>query len=104
MTGGWKWESSQCETGGQSVHDLAGHHHTKSHLHGEEGIERGNNALKAPAGEISRQLFSSHRGAIAAGLHGYNGVLVGLLMAVFSAKGDYHWWLLLPVALVSMMW
>ncbi|KFQ70743.1 Urea transporter 2, partial [Phaethon lepturus] len=40
--------------------------------------------------------------AIAAGLYGYNGVLVGLLMAIFSAKGDYHWWLLLPVALVSM--
>ncbi|XP_032867103.1 urea transporter 2-like [Tyto alba] len=43
------------------------------------------------------------RSAISAGLYGYNGVLVGLLMAVFSAKGDYHWWLLLPVALVSMM-
>ncbi|NXP69536.1 UT2 protein, partial [Ramphastos sulfuratus] len=42
------------------------------------------------------------RSAIAAGLYGYNGVLVGMLMAVFSAKGDYHWWLLLPVALMSM--
>ncbi|NXO66300.1 UT2 protein, partial [Phainopepla nitens] len=39
---------------------------------------------------------------IAAGLYGYNGLLVGLLMAVFSADGDYNWWLLLPVALVSM--
>uniref|UniRef100_A0A8D0GZN8 Urea transporter n=1 Tax=Sphenodon punctatus TaxID=8508 RepID=A0A8D0GZN8_SPHPU len=47
-------------------------------------------------------LLSQDRSAIAAGLHGYNGVLVGLLMAVFSDMGDYYWWLLLPVALVSM--
>ncbi|XP_014380475.1 urea transporter 2 [Alligator sinensis] len=46
--------------------------------------------------------LSQDRSAIAAGLHGYNGVLVGLLMAVFSDKGDYYWWLLLPVALMSM--
>jgi len=45
-----------------------------------------------------------HRSAIAAGLHGYNGILVGLLMAVFSDKGDYYWWLLPPVAVVSMCW
>lgn len=80
---------------------LAGRQHTESWLHGEGGCE----ASKAPTGEkISSWLFPSHRSAIAAGLHGYNGVLVGLLMAVFSAKGDYHWWLLLPVALVSMTW
>ncbi|KFQ26999.1 Urea transporter 2, partial [Merops nubicus] len=47
-------------------------------------------------------ILGQDRSAIAAGLYGYNGVLVGLLMAVFSAKGDYYWWLLLPVALVSM--
>ncbi|KAM6034201.1 urea transporter 2-like [Chlamydotis macqueenii] len=47
-------------------------------------------------------ILGQDRSAIAAGLYGYNGVLVGLLMAVFSAKGDYHWWLLLPVALMSM--
>ncbi|KFR16056.1 Urea transporter 2, partial [Opisthocomus hoazin] len=52
---------------------------------------------------LTALLLGQDRSAIAAGLHGYNGVLVGLLMAVFSAKGDYHWWLLLPVALVSMM-
>lgn len=45
-----------------------------------------------------------HRSAITAGLHGYNGVLVGLLMAVFSDKGDYYWWLLLPVIIMSMFW
>uniref|UniRef100_A0A663NCA8 Urea transporter n=1 Tax=Athene cunicularia TaxID=194338 RepID=A0A663NCA8_ATHCN len=42
------------------------------------------------------------RSAIAAGLHGYNGILVGLLMAVFSDKGNYYWWLLPPVAVISM--
>ncbi|NWR88166.1 UT2 protein, partial [Furnarius figulus] len=47
-------------------------------------------------------ILCQDRSAIAAGLHGYNGVLVGSLMAIFSAKGDYHWWLLLPVALLSM--
>nr|XP_013803988.1 PREDICTED: urea transporter 2-like [Apteryx mantelli mantelli] len=51
---------------------------------------------------LTALILGQDRSAIAAGLHGYNGVLVGLLMAVFSAKGDYHWWLLLPVALVSM--
>ncbi|KAM8793565.1 urea transporter 2-like [Eudromia elegans] len=50
---------------------------------------------------LTALMLGQDRSAIAAGLHGYNGVLVGLLMAVFSAKGDYHWWLLLPVALVS---
>ncbi|XP_065263099.1 urea transporter 2-like [Emys orbicularis] len=47
-------------------------------------------------------ILSQDRSAIAAGLFGYNGVLVGLLMAVFSDKGDYYWWLLLPVVVTSM--
>ncbi|NXN50255.1 UT2 protein, partial [Rynchops niger] len=51
---------------------------------------------------LTALILGQDRSAIAAGLYGYNGVLVGLLMAVFSAKGDYHWWLLLPVVLVSM--
>ncbi|NXF81659.1 UT2 protein, partial [Sclerurus mexicanus] len=51
---------------------------------------------------LTALILCQDRSAIAAGLHGYNGVLVGSLMAVFSAKGDYHWWLLLPVALLSM--
>ncbi|POI29131.1 hypothetical protein CIB84_007119, partial [Bambusicola thoracicus] len=45
--------------------------------------------------------LSQERSAIAAGLHGYNGILVGLLMAVYSDKGDYYWWLLPPVAVIS---
>ncbi|NXC24180.1 UT2 protein, partial [Campylorhamphus procurvoides] len=51
---------------------------------------------------LTALILCQDRSAIAAGLHGYNGVLVGSLMAIFSAKGDYHWWLLLPVALLSM--
>uniref|UniRef100_A0A8B9TXZ0 Urea transporter n=1 Tax=Anas platyrhynchos TaxID=8839 RepID=A0A8B9TXZ0_ANAPL len=46
--------------------------------------------------------LSQDRSAIAAGQHGYNGILVGLLMAVYSDKGDYYWWLLPPVAVTSM--
>lgn len=44
------------------------------------------------------------REAISAGLYGYNGTLVGLLMAVFSAKGSWYWWLLLPNVFTSMLW
>ncbi|XP_006007026.1 urea transporter 2 [Latimeria chalumnae] len=51
---------------------------------------------------LSALILSQNRAAIAAGLHGYNGILVGLLMAVFSNKGDWYWWLLLPIAVMSM--
>ncbi|KAM7228870.1 hypothetical protein CapIbe_020158 [Capra ibex] len=51
---------------------------------------------------LTALILSQDKSAIAAGLHGYNGVLVGLLMAVFSDKGDYFWWLLLPVIVMSM--
>ncbi|KAL0613336.1 Urea transporter 1 [Plecturocebus cupreus] len=47
-------------------------------------------------------LLSQDRSSIASGLHGYNATLVGILMAVFSDKGDYFWWLLLPVCAMSM--
>ncbi|KAM9328853.1 urea transporter 1 [Gastrophryne carolinensis] len=47
-------------------------------------------------------LLSQDRSAIAAGLYGYNGTLVGLLMAVFSIKGDWYWWMIFPVILMSM--
>ncbi|XP_012581263.1 PREDICTED: urea transporter 2 isoform X2 [Condylura cristata] len=51
---------------------------------------------------LTALVLSQDKSAIAAGLQGYNGVLVGLLMAVFSDKGDYYWWLLLPVIIMSM--
>ncbi|XP_077457599.1 urea transporter 2 isoform X2 [Stigmatopora argus] len=37
---------------------------------------------------ISALILQQNRGAIAAGLYGYNGILVGLLMAVFSNAGN----------------
>ncbi|CAL9708286.1 unnamed protein product [Knipowitschia caucasica] len=52
---------------------------------------------------LSALILQQNRGAIAAGLYGYNGILVGLLMAVFSNKGDWYWWLLLPNIFMSMM-
>lgn len=52
---------------------------------------------------ISALILQQSRGAIAAGLYGYNGILVGLLMAVFSNAGDWYWWLLLPNIFMSMM-
>ncbi|XP_037661445.1 urea transporter 2 isoform X1 [Choloepus didactylus] len=51
---------------------------------------------------LTALILSQDKSTIAAGLHGYNGVLVGLLMAVFSDRGDYYWWLLLPVIIMSM--
>ncbi|XP_078204438.1 urea transporter 1-like [Callithrix jacchus] len=47
-------------------------------------------------------LLSQDRSSIASGLYGYNATLVGILMAVFSDKGDYFWWLLFPVCAMSM--
>uniref|UniRef100_UPI0037E788AD urea transporter 2 isoform X1 n=2 Tax=Semicossyphus pulcher TaxID=241346 RepID=UPI0037E788AD len=52
---------------------------------------------------ISALILQQSRGAIAAGLYGYNGILVGLLMAVFSKAGNWYWWLLLPNIVMSMM-
>ncbi|XP_061624080.1 urea transporter 2 isoform X1 [Phyllopteryx taeniolatus] len=52
---------------------------------------------------ISALILRQNRGAIAAGLYGYNGILVGLLMAVFSDAGNWYWWLLLPNIFLSMM-
>ncbi|XP_056602449.1 urea transporter 2 [Triplophysa dalaica] len=51
---------------------------------------------------ISALILCQNRGAIAAGLYGYNGILVGLLMAVFSNAEDWYWWLLLPNIFMSM--
>ncbi|XP_003406781.2 urea transporter 2 [Loxodonta africana] len=51
---------------------------------------------------LTALVLSQDRSTIASGLHGYNGVLVGLLMAVFSEKRDYYWWLLLPVTFTAM--
>ncbi|XP_078530869.1 urea transporter 2-like isoform X2 [Lissotriton helveticus] len=59
--------------------------------------------LGAVVNTVAALLMSQDRPAIAAGHHGYNGILVGLLMAVFSDKGNWYWWLLLPVIVMSMI-
>ncbi|XP_026974653.1 urea transporter 1 [Sagmatias obliquidens] len=51
---------------------------------------------------LTALLLGQDRSAIAAGLQGYNATLVGILMAVFSDKGNYFWWLLFPVSAMSM--
>ncbi|XP_004484760.1 urea transporter 1 isoform X2 [Dasypus novemcinctus] len=51
---------------------------------------------------LTALLLGQDRSAIAAGLHGYNATLLGILMAVFSDKENYFWWLLLPVSVMSM--
>uniref|UniRef100_A0A3Q1IJA2 Urea transporter n=1 Tax=Anabas testudineus TaxID=64144 RepID=A0A3Q1IJA2_ANATE len=52
---------------------------------------------------VSAILLRQNREAISAGLYGYNGTLVGILMAVFSANGSWYWWLLLPNVFMSML-
>uniref|UniRef100_A0A8C3SGE6 Urea transporter n=1 Tax=Chelydra serpentina TaxID=8475 RepID=A0A8C3SGE6_CHESE len=51
---------------------------------------------------LTALLLRQDRSAVAAGLFGYNGVLVGLLVTMFSDKGDYYRWLLLPIVVTSM--
>ncbi|XP_078406685.1 urea transporter 2-like isoform X5 [Cetorhinus maximus] len=52
---------------------------------------------------LAALLLSQNRSDIEAGLHGYNGTLVGFLLAMFSKKGDWYWWLLLPVIVMSVL-
>ncbi|XP_054469008.1 urea transporter 2-like [Anoplopoma fimbria] len=52
---------------------------------------------------VSAILLGQNREAISVGLYGYNGTLIGMLMAVFSTKGSWYWWLLLPNMFMSMM-
>ncbi|XP_008280983.1 urea transporter 1-like [Stegastes partitus] len=52
---------------------------------------------------VSAFFLGQNREAISAGLYGYNGTLVGILMAVFSANGSWYWWLLLPNVFMSML-
>ncbi|KAM8781490.1 urea transporter 2-like [Rhynchonycteris naso] len=59
-------------------------------------------ALGTVVSTLTALALSQDRSAIASGLHGYNGMLVGLLMAVFSKKFDYYWWLLFPVTFTAM--
>uniref|UniRef100_A0A3Q3GTW3 Urea transporter n=1 Tax=Labrus bergylta TaxID=56723 RepID=A0A3Q3GTW3_9LABR len=60
-----------------------------------------NGLLGTLTSTVSAMLLGQNRSD--AGLHGYNGTLVGMLMAVFSAKESWYWWLLLPNMFMSML-
>uniref|UniRef100_A0A3Q1H728 Urea transporter n=1 Tax=Acanthochromis polyacanthus TaxID=80966 RepID=A0A3Q1H728_9TELE len=62
-----------------------------------------NGLLGTLVSTVSAFLLGQNRSAISAGLYGYNGTLVGMLMAVFSAKGSWYWWLFLPNVFMSML-
>ncbi|XP_051269130.1 urea transporter 1-like [Dicentrarchus labrax] len=62
-----------------------------------------NGLLGTLVSTVSAILLGQNREAASAGLYGYNGTLVGILMAVFSAKGSWYWWLLLPNVFMSML-
>ncbi|KAL2079024.1 hypothetical protein ACEWY4_024768 [Coilia grayii] len=51
------------------------------------------------ASTLTAVIIGQDSAEIAGGLHGFNGMLVALLMAVFSSAGDWYWWLLLPACL-----
>ncbi|XP_026792585.3 urea transporter 1 [Pangasianodon hypophthalmus] len=46
-------------------------------------------------------LIGQEQAEISRGEHGYNGMLVALLIGVFSNAGDWYWWLLLPACLAG---
>lgn len=46
-------------------------------------------------------VFVCIRAEVSRGEHGYNGMLVALLIGVFSSAGDWYWWLLLPACLAG---
>ncbi|XP_069370006.1 urea transporter 2-like isoform X2 [Paralichthys olivaceus] len=62
-----------------------------------------NSLLGTLVSTVSAIFLGQNREAISAGLFGYNGALVGMLMAVFSAGGSWYWWLLLPNMFMSML-
>ncbi|KAM9836569.1 urea transporter 1 [Aulostomus maculatus] len=57
--------------------------------------------LGALASTLTAVIIGQDSAEVSRGLHGFNGMLVSLLMGVFSSAGDWYWWLLLPVCLGS---
>ncbi|XP_031440600.1 urea transporter 1 [Clupea harengus] len=51
------------------------------------------------ASTLTAIIIGQDSAEIAGGLHGFNGMLVALLMGVFSSAGDWYWWLLIPACL-----
>ncbi|XP_071401064.1 urea transporter 1-like, partial [Centroberyx affinis] len=53
------------------------------------------------ASTLTAVIIGQDSAEVSGGLHGFNGMLVSLLMGVFSSAGDWYWWLLLPICLGS---
>ncbi|XP_034712197.1 urea transporter 1 [Etheostoma cragini] len=53
------------------------------------------------ASTLTAVLMGQDSAEVSGGLHGFNGMLVSLLMGGFSSAGDWYWWLLLPACLGS---
>uniref|UniRef100_A0A3P8U0P3 Urea transporter n=1 Tax=Amphiprion percula TaxID=161767 RepID=A0A3P8U0P3_AMPPE len=62
-----------------------------------------NGLLGTLVSTVSAFMLGQNREAISVGFYGYNGTLVGILIAVFSAKGSWYWWLFLPNVFMSML-
>ncbi|KAI3376544.1 hypothetical protein L3Q82_016997, partial [Scortum barcoo] len=58
-------------------------------------------SLGVLASTLTAVIMGQDSDEVSGGLHGFNGMLVSLLMGVFSSAGDWYWWLLLPVCLGS---
>ncbi|XP_031706845.1 uncharacterized protein LOC116385485 isoform X4 [Anarrhichthys ocellatus] len=56
------------------------------------------------ASTLTAVIIGQDSAEVSGGLHGFNGMLVSLLIGVFSTAGDWYWWLLLPVCLGSATW
>ncbi|XP_030286178.1 urea transporter 2 [Sparus aurata] len=53
------------------------------------------------ASTLTAVIMGQDSAEVSGGLHGFNGMLVSLLMGVFSSAGDWYWWLVLPACLGS---
>ncbi|KAL6118751.1 uncharacterized protein ACO6RY_03477 [Pungitius sinensis] len=53
------------------------------------------------ASTLTAVIIGQDSAEVQGGLHGFNGMLVSLLMGVFSSAGPWYWWLLLPVCFGS---
>ncbi|XP_068164534.1 urea transporter 1 isoform X2 [Antennarius striatus] len=58
-------------------------------------------ALGVLASMLTALIIGQDSAEVTAGVHGYNGMLVALLMGALSSAGDWYWWLLVPACLGS---
>uniref|UniRef100_A0A665W296 Urea transporter n=1 Tax=Echeneis naucrates TaxID=173247 RepID=A0A665W296_ECHNA len=62
-----------------------------------------NGLLGAFVSAVSAILLRQNREAMPSGLYGYNGVVIGIMMAAFSAEGNFCWWLSLPNVFMCLL-